>query len=111
MYSNTDVTLYTYTGVNAYKRSIIKSCYFEKSEQANITKSGFANVNSVLICIPYTNSLKFTKGKDLILKGACDDEITDLKEFRQDHDVYVVMTADDYTAGSQDMWHWELGCK
>lgn len=119
MYTNTDITLYSFAG-GRYERLVINNVFYQESEQTNIIKSGIANVSSALILIPYKTDMLFKKGKDLIVKGICETLIDNtspqtisqsIKALRQAHKVLTVMTADEKKIGSKDMWHYELGCK
>lgn len=119
MYTNADITLYSFSN-NGYQRTVIENVFYQENEQANILKSGLANVSSVQIFIPYKTDMNFTKGKDLIVKGACNAEIDNtsqqtisqsIKALRESHKVLTLMTVDEKKYGSKDMWHYELGCK
>lgn len=63
--------------------------------------------------------LQFTKGKDLLIEGACDIEIdsTDARKQSESMDklvkagAFTIMLADYKKYGTQLMQHWELSCK
>ena len=63
--------------------------------------------------------LQFTKGKDLLIEGACEIEIdsTDARKQSESMDklvkagAYTIMLADYKKYGSKSMQHWELSCK
>ena len=63
--------------------------------------------------------LQFTKGKDLLIEGACEIEIdtTDARKQSESMDrlvkagAFTIMLADYKKYGTQSMQHWELSCK
>lgn len=63
--------------------------------------------------------LQFTKGKDLLIEGACEIEIdsTDARKQSESMDklvkagAFTIMLADYKKYGTEAMHHWELSCK
>lgn len=63
--------------------------------------------------------LQFTKGKDLLIEGACEIEIdsTDARKQSESMDklvkagAFTIMLADYKKYGSKSMQHWEVSCK
>lgn len=121
--TNADMTLYACPD-GKYTRYEIKGVFWEDVKQSNIIKSGLTNVDSVRIFIPAGNlpdGIKFTTGKDLIVKGIVDYEVdntsqqtisTSLKAMREAHDrVVTVSIVDDKLYGSPNMQHIQLSCR
>ena len=123
MYTNADITLYACPD-GKYTRYPIKGVFWEDIKQANIIKSGLVNADAVRLFIPAANlpgGIKFTAGKDLIVKGIIDYEIDNtsqqtisasLKTMRETYDrVATVSVVDDKLYGSPRMQHIQLSCK
>lgn len=124
MYTNTDITYYSCSKDGKYTRYEIKGVFWEDVKQSNVLKSGISTANSVRIFIPVGNlpgGLKFTTGKDWIVKGNIDDEVdnttqqtisTSLKAIKEIYDrVVTVSVVDDKLYGSPRMQHIQLSCK
>lgn len=123
MYTNADITLYSYGADKTYSKSIINGVFWQESKQSNIEKTGLVNADSVKIfipCINVPNGLKLTVGKDIVVKGEIDFEFdntssttigTSLSTLKGLADVYTITVADKKTFGSQSMQHYQLSCK
>lgn len=63
--------------------------------------------------------LQFTKGKDLLIEGACEIEIDSTYARKQSESMdrlvkagaFTIMLADYKKYGTQSMQHWEVSCK
>lgn len=130
MYTNTDITLYSYGKDGSYTRHEIKGknekkgVMWEDVKQSNVLKSGLSTIDAVRVFIPTENlpgGVKFTTGKDLIVKGIVDFEVDNtsqqtisasLKTMRETYDrVVTVSVVDDKLYGSPRMQHIQLSCK
>jgi len=121
MYTNADITLYSFTGTS-YTRKAISNVFWDECQQSNINKSGLVNADKVAIYIPYSSSgaLNFTTNKDIIVKGISTYEIvstsqqtisTSLKYLKDNYNMLTVAVADLKDYGNKNMWHYELSCK
>lgn len=123
MYANADLTLYACPG-GKYTRHEIKGVFWEDVKQSNVLKSGMATADAVRIFIPSNNlpgGIKFTTGKDLIVKGIVDFEVDNtsqqtisasLTTMKKTYDrVVTVSVVDDKLYGSPRMQHVQLSCK
>lgn len=123
MYTNADITLYACPD-GKYTRYEIEGVFWEDVKQSNIIKSGMSTADSVKVFIPANNlpgGVKFTTGKDLIVKGIVDFEVdntsqqtisTSLKTMKEAYDrVVTVSVVDDKLYGSPMMQHIQLSCK
>lgn len=126
MYTNADATLYLYSKEGRdvhYTRVPIKGVYWEDMQQSTFLKTGQKDTASVLLVIPYENlngPLRFTRGKDLAVKGIITDEIDSstqealsksLAALKAVHEYVTVTTADERLYGGGSVWHYELSCK
>lgn len=123
MYTNADITLYTSSN-GKYTRQEIKGVFWEDVKQSNVLKSGLTTADSVKIFIPGVNlpdGIKFTTGKDLIVKGLVDFEVDNtspqtisasLKIMKDTYDrVVTVSIVDDKLYGNPSMQHVQISCK
>lgn len=124
MYTNTDITLYSCSKDGKYTRSVIRKVFWDDVKQSNVIKSGITTADSVKIFIPINsmpNGLKFTTGKDLIVKGIIEFEFDNTSSqtisisnttLRNSHDkVVTVSVVDDKTYGSKAVQHYQISCK
>lgn len=126
MYTNADVTLYLYSKEGKdvhYTRVLIEGVYWEDVQQSTFLKTGQRDAASVLLVIPYENldsPLRFTRGKDLVVKGVVLDEIDcdsqealskSLAALKAAYNYVTVTTVDERLYGSESVWHYELSCK
>ena len=77
MYTNADITLYACPD-GKYTSYEIKGVFWEDVKQSNIIKSGMTTADSVKVFIPASNlpgGIKFTTGKDWIVKGIVEFEV------------------------------------
>lgn len=123
MYTNADITLYSCSKDGKYTRNVIKGVFWQESKQSNIEKTGMVSADSVKVFIPHENTpegLKFTTGKDLVVKGEISTEIdnasqqtisTSLATLKAANDVYTVTVADGKLYGSKNMQHYQIMCK
>ena len=121
MYTNADMTLYSYDN-GAYTRTEIEDVFWSETKQSNVRDSGIANADSLKVMIPYSskNGLSFTVNKDLVIKGIVEDEINtttpqlltaSLNALKGKYKVFTVSSADDKGYGSERMHHYDLSCK
>lgn len=126
MYTNADVTLYLYSKegkTEKYTRRPVEGVYWEDVKQSTFLKTGQRDACSVLLVIP-TESLdgpvKFTQGRDLVVKRVVEDEIDctsqeamskSLALLKKEHEYVTVTTVDEKLFGSESMWHYELACR
>ena len=123
MYTNADMTLYNCPD-GKYTRYEIKGVFWEDVKQSNVLKSGLSTADAVRVFIPVDNlpgGIKFTTGKDLIVKGIVDFEVDNtsqqtisasLKTMKATYDrVVTVSVVDDKLYGSSRMQHIQLSCK
>ena len=126
MYTNADVTLYLYSKdgkAEKYTRMSIEGVYWEDVRQSTYLKTGQRDGTSVLLVIPLESlngPVKFTPGKDLIVKGIISDEIDgssqetmskSLAAIKSARGFLTVTTVDERLYGSESMQHYELACK
>ena len=71
---NDTITHYHWNGT-AYIRSIITNVYWDDVKQSNILRTGQVQMDSVRLIIPTIFPIDFTLSKDIVVKGAIDDEI------------------------------------
>jgi hypothetical protein len=123
MYTNANITLYACPD-GKYTRHEINGVFWEDVKQSNIIKSGLSTADSVKVFIPVGSlpgEIKFTTGKDLIVKGGVDFEVDNtsqqtisasLKTMKETYDrVVTVNVVDDKLYGSPRMQHIQLSCK
>lgn len=129
MITNADITLYAcpngkYTRHEIKGKDNKKGVFWEDVKQSNVLKSGLSTADSVRVFIPVENlpgGIKFTTGKDLIVKGIVDDVVDNassqtisasLKVMKEAYDrVVTVSVVDDKLYGSPRMQHIQLSCK
>lgn len=126
MYTNADVTLYLYSKegkTENYTRTPVEDVYWEDVRQSTFLKTGQRDSTAVILVIPLdslTGPMKFTPGKDLVIKGILVDEIDSSSEaelskslsaLRSAHGSMTVTTVDERLYGSESMQHYELACK
>lgn len=123
MYTNADITLYACPD-GKYTRHEIEGVFWEDVKQSNVLKSGLSTADAVRVFIPAKNlpgGVKFTTGKDLIVKDIVEFEVDNtsqqtisasLKTMKETYDrVVTVSVVDDKLYGSPRMQHVQLGCK
>ena len=119
MFTNASGTLYSYQN-GAYTRTFFPEVFWDECKQSNVIKSGNVNSDSVTVFLPNVSGLSFTTGKDLIVKGLCEFEIDSstsqklsesLKYLKENYSFLTVTTALPADYGSEDMRHYELGCR
>lgn len=126
MYTNADVTLYLYSKegkTEKYTRFAVKEVYWEYVRQSTFLKTGQRESTAVMLVVPLdslTGPMRFTPGKDLVVKGIIADEIDSgseaalsksLSALRSAHGFMTVTTADERLYGGESMQHYELACK
>lgn len=121
MYTNADMTLYSYDN-KTYTRKEIKGVFWSETKQSNVRESGISNADSLKVMIPYASAsnLVFSVGNDLIVKGIVADEIdsstpqllrASLDALKIKYKVFTISSADDKGYGSESMHHYDLSCK
>lgn len=122
MYTNADITLYSWSAAG-YARNEIQNVFWEEIKQSLIEKTGMTNSDSVKVFIPASSApegLNFTTGKDMVIKGIVATEFDNasqqtitasLTALKAAHDVYTVTIADNKLYGSTNMQHYQLSCK
>jgi len=148
MYTNADCTLYLYNkekewpsedlfpsrnlfpgiphdheGRECYIRVPVYGVYWEDVRQSSFLRTGQRNAVTALVVIPVESlgtKMRFTQGKDLIVKGVVEDEIdcTDqitlsrsLAALKASYDYLTTMSVDERLYGSESVQHYELSCK
>lgn len=126
MYTNADVTLYLYSKdgkVEKYTRRPVEGVYWEDVKQSTFLKTGQRDARSVLLVIPFESldgPVKFTQGRDLVVKGMVKEEIDStspetlsksLAALKKEYEYVTVTTVDEKLFGSESMQHYELACK
>lgn len=126
MHTNADVTLYLYSKegkTETYTRKPVEGVYWEDVKQSTFLKTGQRGAVSVLLVIPMESleePVKFTQGRDLVVKGIVEDEIActspeaqskSLAALKKEHEYVTLTTVDEKLFGSESMWHYELACK
>ena len=119
MYTNSDMTLYSYSE-NGYERCYIEKVFWQDSTQKNISREGNSGTDEVYICIPCSVDMVFTVHKDIVVKGkselefdnTSDKGISDsLKQLKRLARVYEITKVADKRYGSRNMQHYELNCR
>ena len=84
MYTNADITLYSYVD-NKYIRKVIKDVFWNEVKESNTLKSGLNTADSVKIFVPLKNMpvTKITTGKDIIVKGVIEFEVDNTSQATQ----------------------------
>jgi hypothetical protein len=97
--------------------------FWQEVKQSLVEKTGLTSADAVKVYIPVDNApegLKFTTGKDLIIKGIVTTEIDNtsqqtisasLAALKTAYEVYTVTVADDKLYGSPVMQHYLISCK
>lgn len=126
MYTNADITLYLYGRegkAEKYTRMPIEGVYWEDVKQSTFIKTGQRDACSVLLVIPLNSldsPIKFTQGKDLVIKGIVEDDIDcnspetiskSLAALKSTYGFQTVITVDERLYGSESAQHYELACK
>lgn len=126
MYTNADVTLYLHSKegkTEKYIRTPIKDVYWEDVRQSTFLKTGQRDSTSVMLIIPIDSldkPLKFTQGKDLVVKNVITDEMDcssqeamskSLAALKTAHKSLTVTTVDERLYGEETMQHYELACR
>ncbi len=126
MYTNADITLYLYNkeGKNEkYTRHPVKAVYWEDVEQSTFQKTGQRDACNALVMIPLSSvqaPIRFTRGKDKIIKGLVEEEIDcsspaalsqSLEQLRTKHRCLTVISVDERLYGSSGVQHYQLACK
>lgn len=126
MYTNADCTLYLYSKEGKkekYTRKHVEGVYWEDVRRSTFLKTGQRDAQTALVVIPIESldePIKFTHGKDLIVKGIIADEVdyTDqsalsnsLAALKSVYDLLTVTTVDERLYGSESVQHYELSCK
>lgn len=123
MYTNADMTLYSFSKDGKYTRSVIHDVFWQEVKQSNIEKTGLTSVDSLKVFIPASSApdgLDFTTSKDIVIKGEVVTEIDNtsqasisasLTALKAAHDVYAVTVADGKLYGSTNMQHYQISGK
>lgn len=126
MYTNADVTLYLYSRIGRsekYTRVPVEGVYWEDVRQSTFLKTGQRDSTSVMLIIPIDSldkPLKFTQGKDLVVKNVITDEMDcssqeamskSLAALKTAHKSLTVTTVDERLYGEETMQHYELACR
>lgn len=126
MYTNADATFYRYSRsgkAERYTRFPVQDVYWEDTENSTFLKTGQRDACSVLLVVPMESleePVKFTKGKDLAVKGIVEDEIDcssqeamskSLAALKAAHGFVTVTSVDERLYGSESVQHYELSCR
>ncbi len=121
MYTNADITLYSYVD-NKYIRKVIKGVFWNEVKESNTLKSGLNTADSVKIFVPFANmpDIKITTGKDIIVKSIIEHEVDNtsqatqsasLNQLKRDYQFVTISSCDAKLFGSKHMQHYVLSCK
>lgn len=121
MYTNADITLYSYAD-NKYIRKVIKDVFWNEVKESNTLKSGLTTADSVKIFVPssVTETLSITTGRDIIVKGIIEYEVDNtsqatqsasLNQLKKDYQFVTISSCDAKLFGSKHMQHYVLSCK
>lgn len=121
MYTNADITLYSFKD-NKYTRRKIEDIFWDESKASNVIKSGLITADSVKIFIPLISAddLNITTGKDIVVNGIVLDEIdntsqatqsSSLKSLKEKYNFVTVSSCDKKLYGSVALRHYMLSCK
>lgn len=126
MFTNADCTLYLYrkTGTQeGYARRAVEGVYWEDVRQSSFLKTGQKNAVTALVVIPAASlgeTIRFTQGRDLIVKGIVDDEIDSTSQaalseslagLKRKYSFLSIVSVDERLYGSESAWHFELSCR
>lgn len=126
MYTNADCTLYLYSRdgkSESYRRLPVEGVYWEDARQSSFLKTGQRDACAALVVVPLGSldgPVRFTQGKDLIVKGIVADQIDSssqkalsesLAALKRGHGYLTVVTVDGRLYGSESAQHYELSCK
>jgi hypothetical protein len=125
MYTNADCTLYLYRKegkTEEYIRTPVEGVYWEDVKQSTFLKTGQRDACSVLLVIPKESldPIRFTEGKDLVVKGIVNNVIDcssqealskSLAALKKNPGFLTVTTVDERMYGSEAVQHYELSCK
>lgn len=132
MILNSDITIYNRfleSGSRSYKyrRTVLKKVYSEKTSGVQSANTGLMRDDKLFVIIhkvnhagTYQNPKAFEKDpagwtlrpEDIVVLGAIDKEITNVKELEAEFDdVYKITQADEHYAGSPYVHHWEVWAK
>jgi hypothetical protein len=132
MFTNADCTIYnayhdTAKRCEAWKRTVIKSVYWEDVSGENSQQTGLLNDCSAFVVIPKTsvdlqnyqkpkdfksNPTGFTFApNDVIVRGICNEDYTSIKSILALDDSHTILKASDFVYGSTSVQHWEVQSK
>lgn len=126
MYTNADVTLYLYSKSGReenYTRMPVEDVYWEDVRQSTFLKTGQRDAVSVLLVLPMESlsaPVKFTPGKDLVVKNIIADQIDcssqenlskSLNALKKVYGYFTITTVDERLYGSESVQHYELSCR
>lgn len=121
MYTNADITLYSFQD-GKYLRTVINNVFWNEVKESNTLKSGLNTADSVKIFVPLSskNRLEVATGKDIVVKGKIDYEIdntsqatqsSSLKYLKETHNFVTINMFDKKLFGSKKMQHYVLSCR
>lgn len=123
MFINSDVTLYLCTKegkLDKFKRQVVKNVYWEDVDNATFLKTGQRGSCTALVILPLSSldgAVNFTKGKDLMIKGAIDFEFDNtsqatiaegIAKLKTNHKALTLVSVDERLYGSKSVQHYEL---
>ncbi|MDR1101651.1 MAG: hypothetical protein LBL34_04790 [Clostridiales bacterium] len=109
------ITIYLHTE-GGYTRQVINNCFWDDSEKLKAMRQGTPITHSVLLFIPWLESLEnFVLGVEranpYIVRGECDFELTDvnIREFEAEYKgmFWRPKAISPCNYGSRAMWHYE----
>lgn len=122
MYTNADMTLYSWSA-SGYTRKVINKVFWQEVKQSNIEKTGLTSADSIKVFIPSSSApdgLELTTSKDMVIKGVIEIEIDNtsaqtisasVTALKAEHDVYTITVADSKLYGSPRMQHYQIMAK
>ena len=128
MLTNESCTLYLKNG-NGFDRYYIAQCHWQESKATNVTKSGMAGADGVVVYIFKKDipaalvsliEARNDAAQDIIVRGECDFTFVNstqqsvsqgLKTFTAAYDAHTVMSYDKLLYGSSKLQHFKLSAR
>lgn len=123
MFTNSDITLYLCTKegkLEKFTRRVVKNVYWEDVEHSTFIKTGQRGSCTSLVILPLSSlegTINFTKGKDLMVKGAIDFEFDPtsqatiaegIAKLKTNYRALTLVSIDERLYGSKSVQHYEL---
>ena len=123
MFTNSDITLYLCTKegkLEKFTRQVVKNVYWEDVEHSTFIKTGQRGSCTALVILPLSSleeTINFTKGKDLMIKGVIDFEFDNTSQatiaegtarLKTNYKALTLVSVDERLYGSKSVQHYEL---